>query len=366
MKYHIILFLLLIKSTIISSQNLIPNPGFEDYKKDCFTSQLDSHDNIECLNNWFNPSFGLPGYENIKDKYSFHPFKPHKGNGMITLDITINYDTLSEYISVELKKALEKNTKYKLSFYLKVWENTGVVYNNLGIIFSENKIHKISRYELYKYTPQIIWENPVGSYEWLKYENYYIAKGGEKYITIGAFNKNNSVLKKILNIYKMNNSSARYYLDDITLESIEKLNLQENTDAIVNTEITTIIKDQPKTEILNIEKGKSIVLKNIFFEFNSAVLKDSSFTELNLLVKYLTENNNSSIQINGYTDNIGSAEYNKKLSEDRAKAVADYLISKNINKERINYSGFGKENPISSNENDEGRSKNRRVEFIIQ
>ncbi len=112
-------------------------------------------------------------------------------------------------------------------------------------------------------------------------------------------------------------------------------------------------------------EGKPIVLKNVFFETGSASLKDASINELNRLKNLLEENPNLPIRINGHTDNVGSDENNLVLSNDRAKAVYDYLLTNGINGNRLSYKGFGETLPIASNEDTDGRQKNRRTEFVI-
>ncbi len=71
------------------------------------------------------------------------------------------------------------------------------------------------------------------------------------------------------------------------------------------------------------------------------------------------------IEISGHTDDKGSGEYNQKLSENRAKAVVDYLVENGINKERMQFKGVGETNPIATNETEEGQQLNRRIEFKI-
>ena len=71
------------------------------------------------------------------------------------------------------------------------------------------------------------------------------------------------------------------------------------------------------------------------------------------------------IEISGHTDNIGSNEYNKKLSKDRAKAVVDYLIVQGIDEGRLTYAGYGESQPISDNDTEVGRQENRRTEFKV-
>lgn len=111
------------------------------------------------------------------------------------------------------------------------------------------------------------------------------------------------------------------------------------------------------------KEGKPIVLRNVFFETGSAELKPASKNELDRLAQLLTESPDLKIQINGHTDNVGEDALNQALSEARAKAVQDYLLSKSIAPGRLRYKGFGKTKPIQSNDTAEGRSKNRRTEF---
>lgn len=113
------------------------------------------------------------------------------------------------------------------------------------------------------------------------------------------------------------------------------------------------------------DKPAPIVLKNIFFESGSAILLDKSFYELEKLYRLLNENPDMKIQLNGHTDNIGSEEDNQQLSENRAKAVYDYLIKKGIIADRLAYKGFGESQPIATNDTPEGRQQNRRTEFEI-
>ncbi|MFH1004495.1 MAG: OmpA family protein [Bacteroidota bacterium] len=110
-------------------------------------------------------------------------------------------------------------------------------------------------------------------------------------------------------------------------------------------------------------KRKPIVLNNIFFETGKSVLQKESFPELDKLVLMLSKNQ-MVIEIRGHTDNEGDEKKNLLLSEERAKSVVDYLISKKINKNRLFYKGFGSSKPITSNATQESRQKNRRVEFI--
>jgi outer membrane protein OmpA-like peptidoglycan-associated protein len=115
----------------------------------------------------------------------------------------------------------------------------------------------------------------------------------------------------------------------------------------------------------SIKEGNPIILKNVFFATNSAELRVESEVELNRLKQLLDENPKMKIRINGHTDNEGSDSDNLLLSDRRAKAVRDYLISKGIARERLDAKGYGESKPISNNDSQEGMQLNRRTEFVV-
>jgi outer membrane protein OmpA-like peptidoglycan-associated protein len=103
---------------------------------------------------------------------------------------------------------------------------------------------------------------------------------------------------------------------------------------------------------------------NLTFVTNSDVIKPESFPSLDKVAEFLSKNTNFRLDLVGYTDNVGSDEYNQKLSERRANAVKDYLVKKGIAETLLTAVGKGEANPIADNSTAEGKEKNRRVEFI--
>ena len=123
-----------------------------------------------------------------------------------------------------------------------------------------------------------------------------------------------------------------------------------------------IIKDI----LLNkMEVGQKVVLKNIFFDYAKATLRPESYPELNRLLKLLTDYPKLKIEVSGHTDNRGSRATNTKLSNNRAKAVYDYLVANGIDASRLTYKGYAFDQPIATNDTKEGRQQNRRVEFKV-
>ena len=114
-----------------------------------------------------------------------------------------------------------------------------------------------------------------------------------------------------------------------------------------------------------LETGASVVLHNIFFDFDQYTLRPESDGELNSLLQLLRQNPQLSIRINGYTDSVGTAAHNQQLSQQRAQAVVDYLLDKGIAPERLQAKGFGATHPVADNATAQGRAQNRRTEVEI-
>lgn len=112
-------------------------------------------------------------------------------------------------------------------------------------------------------------------------------------------------------------------------------------------------------------EGRRAILENIFFDVDKYDLQEKSLTELRKILRFLQENPGVRVEISGHTDNTGSASYNVQLSEKRAAAVNSYLVSQGISAGRLIPKGYGSQQPIADNDSEEGRQKNRRIEFKI-
>lgn len=127
-----------------------------------------------------------------------------------------------------------------------------------------------------------------------------------------------------------------------------------------------IKKEVPGAKVERV--GEGIVVEfsdNVFFGFDKSDLNTQSYTTLNNLTRILKKYQDLDVEVDGHTDNKGSADYNQRLSERRAQAVADYLKAQGISRNRITTKGFGMQYPKYSNDTESGRAGNRRVEFQI-
>lgn len=190
-------------------------------------------------------------------------------------------------------------------------------------------------------------KEPIGAN--IEYENLVTAKNAGVAISNSSTGEYKIVLPYGVNYGFMAYNSGFYSVSD----NLDLTNVAEYK------EITRDLYLAP------IEVGQVIRLNNIFFDFGKSSLRNESFPELDRLVGFMNQNEKMQIELGGHTDNVGSSEANKKLSNDRVTTVKEYLVSKGINADRIQAKGYGEEKPVASNDTDEGKQLNRRVEFTI-
>lgn len=120
-----------------------------------------------------------------------------------------------------------------------------------------------------------------------------------------------------------------------------------------------------KVELVPVNSGEEFVFENVFFDFDKYELKEASISSLRRLLKFLKENPNVNIEINGHTDNVGSKEYNKKLSLERAKSVQDYLVNNGMHPARVLVVGRGDMEPMVPNSSARNKALNRRITIKV-
>ncbi len=136
-----------------------------------------------------------------------------------------------------------------------------------------------------------------------------------------------------------------------------------------NLDLQTVTRSEERqmditlTSVKEISQGTAIQVNNLFFDFDRSELKSESYAELDRLADFLKENEGWKIMISGHTDNKGRKDYNRRLSLRRAESVVAYLSAKQIDQARLKAEGFGDEQPIDTNDTEQGRARNRRVEF---
>ncbi len=261
-----------------------------------------------------------------------------------------NHASNKEALGGTLSQPLQKDSIYSISVYARLREG-GFKYDNympvkeLSIGFSlvplNEKMLQEKKIQFIKMNNDA--KNEISkNLDWQRIEGTYKAHGGEQYLTIG----------NPLEIILTPNFETYYYYDDISVS------LKSCSNHII------VPSKKPKTQAF-IQKNNTYTLENILFETNQSVLLPSSFVSLDSLVALLQRTPKKHIELQGHTDNEGNALQNQRLSEARAKAVADYLVRQGIDNQRVQSKGFGANRPIETNDTPEGRLKNRRVEFLL-
>lgn len=156
----------------------------------------------------------------------------------------------------------------------------------------------------------------------------------------------------------------------MTLEGAEDVMLMVKADDIAFNSKLISSKDTNAIKKINvvaeeIKIGKPYRINEIYYETNSAEIREESKIILDEFAEYLTKHPNMKIAIHGHTDDVGKDEDNLALSTDRAFSVMAYLQEKGVNKNNLSHKGFGETKPIASNSTSEGRALNRRTEFVI-
>ncbi|MCE3278764.1 MAG: hypothetical protein K0S44_955 [Bacteroidetes bacterium] len=185
----------------------------------------------------------------------------------------------------------------------------------------------------------------------------------------------NNETGKIVGVYKPNSKTGQYLF---ILTPGKNYNISYDADGYLfyseNRQIpkkTNYYEVNKTIQLPPIVVGAKMVLNNIFFDFDKATLRQTSNVELNNIMRFMNKYPKVVVEISGYTDSKGAADYNLKLSKERAAAVINYLIAKGIAKERMTAMGYGESSPDAPNmtsegdDNPEGRQLNRRVELKI-
>jgi len=139
-----------------------------------------------------------------------------------------------------------------------------------------------------------------------------------------------------------------------------KIDLDDDKDGVLNSK--DICPDTPFGEAVNSDGCPASINLHINFENNSALINPSSETRLQKYADFLIKHTNYNAKIVGYTDSVGSATYNQKLSQRRAEAVVDDLIARGVDAKQLTSSGMGEKNPVADNSTSDGRAQNRRIE----
>lgn len=338
------------------SQNLVRNSNF-----DAYTTYLDSNKNVVfqpfC---WFYDlkDSNHPIYistDRFLDKSinnNFHPEadKVNNGEKLNYIALTILPKTQKAY--TVLDNYLQKDHIYTVKLDIKTLSQSNCI-SDILIGFFDSLNYDLIKHPNYirLNLPDTVTLNYLNS-NWLTIKTSYKASGKEKVLVLGDGNSNdykeiiNSNRRKFLDMYNGGPYHLKYFIDNVSI-------------------IDETISNHSIKRLDSLTIGNSLIIRNIYFDFDKFQILDNSFPLLDSLANYMKTHDRTIIQIIGHTDNAGTQEYNHDLSYNRASEVVKYLISKGVSKEQLSAIGFGSEQPISPNDEEEGRKKNRRIEIKL-
>ena len=381
-----ILCLILTFFNTLYSQNLVPNPSFEECYK-CpnkvneFYSYKKHWSKPKDLKNWVQPTKGNFDYfnqcsKNIKlsTPKNMSGFQiPRTGNAYVGFCLyegnssaLCNGSNYKEYIQVRLLKPLEKGEKYFVRlFYSYALLQNKATENTIGIYFSPDEINDKDCGTLH-YIPQISHSdtNTISEAEiWLPLCGLYTALGGEKYITIGNFKSDEEIE------VNKKGSYTYIYIDDVSVEKnyddkcdcnvdSSKISIPFNSKIIANDSICNLFIKQLKI-------GSLYLLTHVSFQAKSSKMNSDTTNELKSLSVLLNKDENIEIEIYSHTDKMKNEEQSYELTTDRVKVVVNYLIRQGVSGKRIKYKGYGATLPVTKNNTSEEKEKNDRIEFRI-
>jgi len=363
--------------------NYVPNNGFEETKREyCRWNQNGRH-YMENVIAWDSPTETTPDILSLRVKNTCwaNPTKhsngkqgPRNGDNMAGIKTYGKGGTETfwhEYLVVELDSALMPGERYYAEVFASRAVSSKLASNNIGIYFSDTAIVTRDRMPLF-FTPHVNSEKLIKSYwnAWQRVSGVFEVESPKKYMIIGNFYHDDATE---IREFEEGQGGAYYYIDDVKVRRAlpeEKLSPKPKRSIaprpkIVLKKAEIVSTKEIKLDSIAYKVGDRVRLENIFFEFDKAELLPESKAELDKLVDILTDYPHMKIEIGGHTDNVGSDDYNLKLSEARAQEVVSYLQSKDVEEDRLSYRGYGSHRPLTSNANDAGRAMNRRVEFMI-
>lgn len=359
-------YLVLLIATSGFSQNLVRNGSFEiggcPESRNYVNNVCESWNTISTADYFTECSKGEVRPE---DNFMGHqvPYTGRAFAGMCTGHDTTNI-FITEVLYTELLAPLEKGAKYRVAFYYSLADKAGLQSRSLGCAFSEQFAYKEVETPIgVGYSPSFGLNYIVGEQDesklsntedWMLFQQEFVASGGEKYLYVsGVPVKGNQCVKRKkappMNPYS---DYAYYYIDEV---SIVKQN-EDGSYPVVTLELTASQENK---------EAKDYVFSNIYFATNSYQLNDTSTSSLGILAEVLQENPGWSVTIRGHTDAVGNEKENRTLSENRANAVKNYLLSQGIGAVRIKIEALGSSMPLSSNASTDERAKNRRVEISL-
>lgn len=355
-------------------QNMVENGSFEQIE-----GKIKREGAIAVAVGWMSPTkasadlFAAKVKEGMSTPQNFVGYEdPQEGKNYAGIRVfSYNDKEPRQYISTKLKLPLRKGALYCVKFYVNLAEGSKYASNNIGVNFSKKQYNIDENKSIMTTTDLMHKDNPVvnGYFGWEEICGTYMAKGGEKFLTIGNFFSNgdtqNQRLKKPKNFTGTSVMSAYYYIDNISVQMIDdedecdcKIKEHEvKTDYVY--EVAPVNPEGMKDDLV-------IRYTELYFGYGKTEFSISDMDHLKNVEKVMLGNDAHKLTIIAHMDSDEAEDENYAgLDQKRAQAVKDHLIGKGISGDRIIIKPMGANEPSSTTGDEIGQAKNRRVTFVL-
>jgi OmpA-OmpF porin, OOP family len=350
--------------SVLYSQNLVPNPGFEDLRNkrpSMFPWQMVNtidyfvyHESME----------GKIFRTKIKDK-NFKLRKPRSGVAYVGLRVWPRY---SEFLIVELPQPLEAGKQYYFEMFLAFSPHANAYLRSIGVSFYSFKPPYAQKNIVAEFPPQLEIFNYYGiidTTDWFKVAGVFTANGEERFMTIGNFSKNNSDKFKRKK-FSLRKREAYYYIDDIALYKLDNFGYPLTREEDQQTAKSA--KIQPKLILDNPDLPEvDEYYKIIHFPQGSTELTYEAYQKLGFIIEYLNKHPSASLYVVGYADFLDNRDKEEqlKIAARRASNILMFISGNRIQKSRITAAYMPPETSADQNESIKSSEKRHYAEILF-
>ena len=343
--------------------NLVPNPGFEEFRVRPLGWYYKGSQYNRVMRYWRSPTAASPDAYNPDVRVprswaaqGFGAYEPHGGTAMSGITVFGCGDGkphCREYVQTQLIEPLVRGQRYAISFWVAALPR-GRRCDGLGAALLEQPEYRdddgrlalAARAEGGACT-RVDFADVAGlGGSWIERRATFTAAGGELYLVLGNFGEDATTHTVVPDV-EAPLAFGYYYLDDVSIHKLEPI-----------VPVATAPDDLSRKAL---RPGASITLRDVYFDHDADELQPRSFRELDKLVGLMARYPTTRVRIVGHTDDAGTPEYNEDLSQRRAARVVRYLEDHGVARGRLDAEGRGQREPVASNTTPEGRQLNRRV-----
>lgn len=335
MRYLLVIFILF--SLSVKAQNLVPNGSFDDLRVNRPTMR--PWKKINTVDFFVNSE--EKRYKEVNAARSDRNYilrKPRSGHAYVGIRIWPKYN---EYLQVPLRRTLSEKKAYSFEMYVTPSRYSNCYLKKIGASFYGNRPPYMSREGRENFPPQVEVYKPFGvkdTTEWIRINGVFVAKGGEKVLTVGNFSttpKEKFKRKK----FSFKKREAYYYIDDISVYELDEKGdpILDSATYLALMALDSLDADTVSPELEHTAYFTSIdsSITNIYFAENSSKIDDHSYRKLGIITEFLYENPTVKIRVESYASPGEADGQELKLAEKRLRNVSNFFFGNKIEKERV-------------------------------